>query len=245
MIVLFTDFGLSGPYVGQMKAVLAQAAPQLPVIDLFADAPAHDIHASAHLLASYHQGFPAGTVFLCVVDPGVGSDKRKPMILHADGHWYVGPANGLFDVVAARSQTAEAWRITWQPQVLSASFHGRDLFAPVAAQLACGEFPEAARMDYTGGKEYAADLAQVIYIDHFGNLLTGLRAAFHSEDMSLQLAGQQIPRVRTFSDVAPGQALCYCNSSGLLEIAVNQGRADTLFKATIGTAVQTDPCLAR
>lgn len=239
MIVLFTDFGLSGPYVGQMKAVLAQAAPQLPVIDLFADAPAHDIRASAHLLASYHQGFPADTVFLCVVDPGVGSDKREPMILHADGHWYVGPANGLFDVLAARSLRSEAWRISWQPQALSASFHGRDLFAPVAAQLACGEFPAAQRMDYSRDKECAADLAQVIYVDHFGNLLTGLRAACHSDRLSLHLAGQQIPRVRTFSDVAPGRPLCYSNSSGLLEIAVNQGRADTLFEAGIGSTVQT------
>lgn len=241
MIVLFTDFGLNGPYVGQMKAVLVQAAPGVPIIDLFADTPAHDIRSSAHLLASYRQGFPAETVFLCVVDPGVGSAQREPMILQADGHWYVGPGNGLFDVVAARSGQSVAWRITWRPPVLSASFHGRDLFAPVAAQLACGDFPAAESMDYAGGKEHAADLAQIIYIDNFGNLLTGLRASSFSDSVALQLAGRRIPRVETFSDVLPGEPLCYRNSSGLLEIAVNQGRADSLFQVSIGSAVQTVP----
>jgi hypothetical protein len=106
MIVLFTDFGLSGPYTGQMKAVLHQMAPGMPVIDLFADAPVGNPKASAYLLAAYAAWFPAGSVFLCVVDPGVGG-ARPAMILEADGRWYVGPGNGLFELVQRRAGEAQ------------------------------------------------------------------------------------------------------------------------------------------
>jgi len=140
MIVLFTDFGLQGPYTGQMKAVLRQMAPDIPVIDLFADAPVGNPKASAYLLAVYAAWFPAGTVFLGVVDPGVGG-TRPSVILKADGQWYVGPGNGLFELVQRRAGETRSWEIDWRPEHLSASFHGRDLFAPVAAMLARGEPP--------------------------------------------------------------------------------------------------------
>jgi S-adenosylmethionine hydrolase len=140
MIVLFTDFGLQGPYTGQMKAVLHQMAPGIPAIDLFADAPVGNPKASAYLLAAYAAWFPAGTIFLCAVDPGVGG-TRPSIILEADGRWYVGPGNGLFELVQRRSGETRSWDIEWKPERLSASFHGRDLFAPVAAMLARGEPP--------------------------------------------------------------------------------------------------------
>ena|SRR5437899_1829182 len=105
MIVLFTDFGLEGPYTGQMKAVLHQMAPGIPTIDLFADAPAGNPKAAAYLLAAYAQWFAAGTTFLCIVDPGVGG-PRPPVILEADGCWYVGPGNGLFELVERRAAKA-------------------------------------------------------------------------------------------------------------------------------------------
>ena len=98
MIVLFTDFGLQGPYTGQMRAVLHQMVPGMPVIDLFADAPVGNPKASAYLLAAYAGWFAPGSVFLCVVDPGVGS-ARPPIIVEADGRWYVGPGNGLFELI--------------------------------------------------------------------------------------------------------------------------------------------------
>lgn len=241
MIVLFTDFGLSGPYIGQMKAVLAQTVPQEPVVDLIADVPVHRVEPAAHLLDAYSREFPADSVFLCVVDPGVGSASREPLILHADGHWFVGPGNGLFDVVAARSARVEAWRITWEPKRLSASFHGRDLFAPVAAMLAGGAFPEAERIEYQPTAAAGDDLPAVIYIDHFGNLITGIRAAGVDSEASLYYRGGRISRARTFSDVAQGEPLCYENSSGLLEIAVNCGRADSHFGAAVGDEVALVP----
>ena len=103
MIALFTDFGLHGPYTGQMKAVLYQMAPSIPVIDLFADAPVGNPKASAYLLAAYAAWFPEGTVFLCVVDPGVGG-ARPAIFLQADGRWYIGPGNGLFELIQRRAR---------------------------------------------------------------------------------------------------------------------------------------------
>ena len=126
MIMLFTDFGLHGPYTGQMKAVLHQWAPGIPVVDLFADAPVGNPKASAYLLAAYAAWFPAGTIFLCVVDPGVGG-MRPAIILKADGRWYLGPGNGLFELVQRRAGKTQKWDIDWKPERLSASFHGRDL----------------------------------------------------------------------------------------------------------------------
>ena len=109
MIVLFTDFGLAGPYTGQMKAVLRNEAPQTEIIDLFADAPAGNPRAGAYLLAAYAAWFPPGTIFLCVVDPGVGG-QRAPLMIEADRRWYVGPENGLFELVLRRAQNAALLR---------------------------------------------------------------------------------------------------------------------------------------
>src|SRR5215813_13179907 len=120
-----------------MKAVLHQMVPGISVVDLFADAPVGNPKASAYLLAVYAAWFPVGTVFLGVVDPGVGG-ARAPVILEADGRWYVGPGNGLFELVQRRASEARSWQIDSEPASLSASFHGRDLFAPVAAMLARG-----------------------------------------------------------------------------------------------------------
>lgn len=240
MVVLFTDFGLSGPYIGQMKAQLYNTAPTVPVIDLFSDAPTHNIRASAYLLAGYAGAFPEGTVFLAVVDPGVGSENRKPLVVRCDGRWYVGPGNGLFDVVVRRAQQCEQWEILWRPQSLSSSFHGRDLFAPVAAMLAHGTNPELEplALNLPGLEHLPEELEEIVYIDHFGNLLSGIRASAVARDASLVYQGQRIPRVRTFADVVPGSPLCYENANGLLEIAVNQGRAVDYFGALIGDRLQ-------
>jgi hypothetical protein len=239
VIVLFTDFGLEGPYTGQVKAVLHQAAPQVPAIDLFADAPSCNPRAAAYLLAAYGAWFPAGTVLLAVVDPGVGG-SRAPVVVAADGRWYVGPDNGLFEIVIRRATTAQVWEITWRPKRLSSSFHGRDLFAPVAARLALGDpplgepYPAAARRH----PEWPDDLAEIVYIDRYGNAVTGLRAALLLQEAHLAAAGRSIRRARTFSDVPAGAAFWYENSNGLAEIAVNQGRADRDLDLSIGSMVE-------
>lgn len=236
MVVLFTDFGFNGPYLGQMKAVICQQAPDVPIIDLFADAPVHNPRASAYLLASYAEAFPSGSVFLAVVDPGVGSQERQPAIVRANGRWFVGPDNGLFNVIS-RATEVDAWHVCWHPEQLSASFHGRDLFAPLAARLARGEAVEQEILVRTELEKWAADLEEIIYVDHFGNLITGIRAETIASGSSLRIGSNLVPRVRTFSDVPPGRPLCYENANGLLEIAVNQGRAEDYFGVSIGEPV--------
>ena len=239
MIALFTDFGLHGPYTGQMKAVLADMAPGIPVIDLFADAPAGDPKASAYLLAAYAAWFPERTVFLCVVDPGVGG-ARPAMFLEADGRWYVGPGNGLFELVRRRASETLSFEIDWRPERLSASFHGRDLFAPVAAMLARGEQPPGRPCDDGAERraDWPDDLSEIIYVDHFGNAMTGLRAAMLPPEARLSAAGRVLEHARTFGDQPPGVPFWYENSNGLAEIAVNRGRADRDLGLSIGVPVE-------
>jgi S-adenosylmethionine hydrolase len=239
MLVLFTDFGLAGPYTGQMKAVLARESPGLPVIDLFADAPSRNPKAAAYLLAAYAAWFPAGTVFLCVVDPGVGG-ARAAVALEADGRWYVGPDNGLFELVRRRATNACLFEITAQPPDLSASFHGRDLFAPVAARLARGERPQMVERDAGFGRypDWPDDLAEIVYIDHYGNAMTGLRASAVPTSATLIAGGTRIERARTFSEVSAGAPLWYENSNSLVEIAVNLGRADEVLGLRVGTPLR-------
>ena len=238
MIVLFTDFGLEGPYTGQVAAVLQQAAPAVPVISLFADLAPGQVKPAAYLLAAYAEWFPAGTVLLCVVDPGVGSD-RHALIIEADGRFYVGPDNGLFEIVLRRAAHAATWQITWRPPALSASFHGRDLFAPVTAKLAQGEPPAAvaAPAQIMRSPDWPDDLAEIVYVDRYGNALTGLRGEVVAASAHLFVGGQSVAHADTFSAVPPGTAFWYVNSNGLLEIAVNQGRADRELGLAIGATV--------
>jgi S-adenosyl-L-methionine hydrolase (adenosine-forming) len=238
MIVLFTDFGLQGPYTGQMKAVLHQTAPDIPIIDLFADAPAGNPKAAAYLLAAYAQWFASPTTFLCIIDPGVGG-PRAPVILEADGRWYVGPDNGLFELVERRAAKTRSFDIAWRPKNLSASFHGRDLFAPVAAMLARGEAPPgASRKRAERRSDWPDDLAEIVYVDHFGNAMTGLRASMLAGEARLAVAGRTLERATTFSDRPPGTAFWYENSNGPAEIAVNRGRADRDLGLGIGSVVE-------
>lgn len=237
MIVLFTDFGLSGPYTGQMKAVLRRQAPENDIIDLFADVPAGNPRAGAYLLATYAAWFPAGTIFLCVVDPGVGGN-RAPLMVEADGRWYVGPDNGLFEIVLRRAARLRVLDIGWRPTKLSASFHGRDLFAPIAALLAEGEMPPGHEYTPLRYSDWPDDLGEIVYIDHYGNALTGMRAGELSEAAALALGdGRRIAHAGTFSAVNPGEAFWYENSNGLAEIAVNLGRAAAVLGLEIGSAV--------
>jgi S-adenosylmethionine hydrolase len=236
MIVLFTDFGLDGPYTGQMKAVLRREAPAIDVIDLFADAPAGNPKAGAYLLAAYAAWFPAGTVFLCVVDPGVGGE-RAPLMIEADGRWYVGPDNGLFELVLRRAKSARVSAITWRPERLSASFHGRDLFAPVAARLARGDSPPGHAHEPLRHAAWPDDLAEIVYIDHYGNALTGLRASVLPREAVLSTDSRRVAHAETFSAVPRGAAFWYENSNGLVEIAVNLGRADVALGLAIGSPI--------
>ena len=236
LIVLFTDFGLEGPYIGQVQAVLQQQAPAIPVINLFSDLVPFDIQGAACLLPAYAAAFPAATVFLCVVDPGVGG-ARPGVVVQADGRWYIGPNEGLFARLARQAGKLECWQLP-KPGDVSASFHGRDVFAPVAARLARGGdvSGESVPVSCLERTDWPDDLFRVVYIDRFGNAITGVRASAVAEDVVLQVAGQPVKRARTFSDVPAGEAFWYANANGLVEFAVNRGRADVELQLNTGTA---------
>jgi len=237
-ILLFTDFGADDLYVGQVEAMLDRYAPGVRVIDLLHEAPPFAVRASAHLLAALAQGLPRGHVFLGVVDPGVGSD-RGAVVLRTDGRWFVGPDNGLFSVVAARAASRSVWRITGHPPGVSASFHGRDVFAPMAAAVATDDFPNesvapAADLAVRFGGD---DLAELIYVDHYGNCFTGLRARGVPETNRLAVGGREVPHARVFAEVPAGTAFWYENSSGLVEVAVNRGSAAAELGLAVGMPV--------
>ncbi len=231
MIVTFTDFGIEGPYLGQMRGVLYQSAPGVPVIDLMVDVPTFDIRAAAYLLPRVMEPFGDGTICLAVVDPGVGS-FRRPIVLESDGCWFVGPDNGLFEMIARRAKRLNRWwEVTYAPDRVSASFHGRDIFAPVAAMIACKDtivdsaWGRPIKYEDRQGATWPDDWAHVVYIDRYGNCMTGLRWDNLDQNTPVKVNGIEVPIRRTFSDCAVGEVLCYQNSLGLLEFAVNQGNA--------------------
>lgn len=233
---MFTDFTLQGPYVGQMEAVLRRQAPEVPVVSLMHDAPAFNPRASAYLLAALIEPFPQDAVFLCVVDPGVGSERRA-VALKADDRWFVGPDNGLLAIVAKRAENAEWFEILWRPECCSNSFHGRDLFAPVAAMLARGEQPEMSPIKEPVGMEWPEQLEQVIYQDAYGNLITGISARNVSTDIYVTVAGHTLVNARIFAEAEHGGFFWYENSMGLVEVATPNHSAAGALKAEIGTPV--------
>jgi S-adenosylmethionine hydrolase len=176
-------------------------------------------------------------VIFSVVDPRVGSDTDRPVVIRASGKWYVGPDNGVFDMVCNRSNSVQAWEILWRPDTLSNTFHGRDLYAPVCGMLAKGETLPREEIQWEDRHHWPNDLLEVIYIDHFGNILTGIQAGNLSPESVLELVGHEFRHARTFSDVKPGQGLWYENSSGLIEIAVNQRSAKEILKIKISDPV--------
>ncbi len=239
MIQTFTDFGHAGPYLGEMEAVLRRLAPEVPVVNLMAEAPAFGPRPSAYLLAALCERVPAGDVVLAVVDPGVGGE-RAPVAVEADGRWLVGPDNGLFELVVRRARTVRAHAIVWRPQVLSSSFHGRDLFAPIAARLARSRRDGLAPTTLTRHPDWPDELAEVAHVDGYGNAMTGLRATALSPQAALIAGDHRLTYAATFSSVPAGQPFWYANSSGLAEIACNGGSAAEALGLKVGTPVVSD-----
>ncbi|MDP1663953.1 MAG: SAM-dependent chlorinase/fluorinase [Methylobacter sp.] len=236
-IVLFTDFGPSGPYIGQMESVLRLAAPNVPVINLLSNAPTANPRLSSYLLAALRYSFPVNGIFLAVVDPGVGGERRA-VVLQADGQRFVGPDNGLLNTVAVQAQDTQWSEIIWKSEHCSMSFHGRDIFAPVAARLAINSAGDLLQpFDRNDLSDWPQDLEAVIYFDYYGNAMTGLRYHEKLAGKILNIHGIAIKQADTFGDVEEQQAFWYKNSSGLVEIAVNKGHAQQQLGLTLGMEI--------
>lgn len=239
MIVLFTDFGNHDPYVGQVKARLAEQAPGQQVVDLLHQAPDYNAHAGAHLVAAFAPTFPPGTVFMCVVDPGVGTERSGTVVM-AGGRWFVGPDNGLLSIVSARNPDSRVWHIKWQPEGVSSTFHGRDIFAVIAALISKGEFP-ADKLEEKASLNVEfdiSDLDRVIYIDHFGNPWTGIRGAGLPKSTRVIARGGEFRHAESFGFVGKGEGFWFINSVGLLELAINRGSAAEKIGLKLGDVVQ-------
>jgi S-adenosylmethionine hydrolase len=245
VIALVTDFGLSDPYVGAMKGAILRLAPEVTLVDVVHELAAHDVLAGALALDAAYRHFPKGTVFVAVVDPGVGS-ARRALAIAAAGWRFVGPDNGIFTFVLEAEASAEVRRLATQVSggPVSPVFHGRDLFGPAAAELARGlPFEEAGPLVHDPvrlslpPKLRAGDAwtGSVLHVDRFGNLTTNLLAADLAalacaslERLEVRLGERILPLVRCYADVASGAACALVGSSGRLELAVREGRADAL-----------------
>jgi hypothetical protein len=243
VITLLTDFGTRDSYLGEVRGVLVSRAPDVSLVDITHDIAPGDVAGAAYILGRVWSRFPAGTVHLVVVDPGVGGTRNALAVL-SGGHAFVAPDNGVLTPVLSR----DGVRVAALPIPASAAptFHGRDVFAPAAAALADGTElavlgpavePAVRLSDVPLTVDPDRVAGQVIYIDRFGNLVTNLPAELSAERI-VSVDGRVVgPLRRTFADVEQGDVVAYVGSGGTVEIAVRDRSAAGDLGARIGTPV--------
>ena len=246
LVTLLTDFGTSDSYVAEMKGALLTMAPGAALVDVTHALAPGDVRAAAYLLGRVWHRFPAGTVHLAVVDPGVGTE-RAALALTVRGHHFVGPDNGIFTAVLRDTEVRIVALPT--PSGASATFHGRDLFAPSAAALARGTPLTQLGEPFTGiparlvteepRYEGKSVVGQVIYVDRFGTLVTNLTDEQVPPYAVIEVEGLDVgPLRRTFGDVPTGGLLAYLGSGGQVEIAVRDGSASRRLGMGVGGRIR-------
>ena len=258
VIALMTDFGIGDGDVGVLKGVIAGITPEAHIIDITHNVGPQNVSSGAWILAAGYRYFPQNTVFVCVVDPGVGS-SRGAVALHAGDWYFVGPDNGLFSYVMSEQTIHAAVLLTnssYHLPIISSTFHGRDIFAPVGAHLAQGlqdifselgqsiEPAALQRLEYVGiVRESAAINASIVHVDNFGNLITSIPLTLVPELYSVSQvkimfkdAHRTVERVRQFFADGPddGQAFIFGDSSGYVGIAVQDGNAAKTLGVGLG-----------
>jgi len=240
LVTLTTDFGTADGYVGAMKGVLLSRCRDVCIVDVSHEIPRHDVGHAAYALATCAATFPPGTIHVVVVDPGVGS-ARRAVILETGGQLFVGPDNGVFALVAASDARAH---VIVDPRFtaaeVSATFHGRDIFAPAAAALASGLPASGAGPAVPLSAPATGSGPRVLHVDAFGNLVTNLRA--HDLGAGFVLGGQRFTGLqRTYADVAVGELCAYVGSAGTIEVAVREGRAADRLGLGRGALIAVEP----
>lgn len=255
IITLTTDFGYADGYVGALKGVILSIAPQVTIVDITHGIAPQAIAQAAFVLQQAVPHFPADTIHVAVVDPGVGS-ARRPLAVRTAHATFVGPDNGLFTPFITAATRAQIIHLTaaryWRPRP-SITFHGRDIFAPVAAHLAVGvplaelgvpvddpvRFVEAAPSRMAGGALHAT----VIHVDHFGNLITNLPGDWLGQGQwAIEVHGETVPAISpTYAAVARGMLVAYVGSGGTLEVAVRDGHAAQVLAVNRGDSVLARP----
>lgn len=243
IITLITDFGLNDHYTGAMKGVIYSINPDAKIVDITHNIPRQDVFRGAFILRDAYCFFPKGTIHVVVVDPGVGS-KRRSITVKADQNLFVGPDNGLFSFIYKESKSVKINEIAnpkfFLPET-SNTFHGRDIFAPVAAHLSLGvsmgelgnEVLDQVKLEIVDPEVYGDEIiGGVIYEDSFGNLITNIPARMIKSGSRICIDKWVIERVsKSYSEVQRGELLAIVGSSGHLEFSVNQGRASDLIRS--------------
>jgi S-adenosylmethionine hydrolase len=249
IITFLSDFGLTDGYVGSVKGSIFSNFPEARVIDITHGIKPFQIEEAAYTLMSYYAFYPKNTVHLTVVDPGVGG-KRAPLIIKTANYYLVGPDNGLFSYIYQReAYTAYEINTSMFDPNISATFHGRDIFAPVAAKLARGVKPEFLGKAFTGKPvDFAKHIsdkqtefeAKVISIDRFGNIITDLSISAYDAQSAKKIKNiiineHEIKTIKkTYSDVKTGEILALWGSAGFLEISINKGNAADFLNCKLG-----------
>jgi len=254
VITLTTDFGARDPYVAEMKAVILGLNPAVRLIDVSHEIAAHDVIEGALAVHAMVAVCPEGTIHVAVVDPGVGT-RRRGLVVAAMGQLFVGPDNGIFTPVLSdpECQAFELQAAEYRRSRVSATFHGRDVFAPAAAHLGRGIAPasfgppvtDPVRVALAATREVAGGVqGRVIHVDRFGNLVTSIdsetveRLARGADVLTVRIAGRRMPVVRTYGDLPIGGAGALAGSHGRLEVAVREGSAAARFRVRRGTTVR-------
>ena len=230
MITLLTDFGTADYFVGAVKGAILSVNPKAVIADITHEIPPQDIEAGAFTLLACYNTFPAGTIHVAVVDPGVGSERR-PIVVSANEQFFVGPDNGIFSYICDREASHRTFHITaekyFRPSP-STTFHGRDIFAPIAAALSKGLKPE--KLGREIDDEVRLDpldlVTQIIHIDRFGNCITNITRDQLKPGARLLINGKTIRDVRNFyREDSSSKPFAIWGSAGFLEISVNGGSA--------------------
>jgi S-adenosylmethionine hydrolase len=249
LVTLTTDFGTASPYVAAMKGVLLAVNPAVRLVDLSHDIPPQNVRHAAFFLASALPYFPADTLHVVVVDPGVGSE-RVILYVETAGQRLLVPDNGCWTLLEEPRRVLRVAEPRFWRSTVSSTFHGRDIFAPVAAHLARGVNPEQlgpavsewVRLEMRPPVPGMNSLTgEIVFIDHFGNLITNIPAARLQTPNVLTVGRHTFRRrfrwVRTYAEAEPGTLVALASSTDLLEVAVVQGNAAHRLQATIGTPV--------
>lgn len=256
VITLLTDFGVTDPYVAETKGVMLSKCRDIEIIDITHQVEPFNIAQGAFLLLLAYRFFPPGTIHVAVVDPGVGTERRG-LVLRSRNYWFIGPDNGLLYPASMSDGVEECFEILSDnyPRIGGQTFHARDVFAPVAAELASGSWPalrrvsldSVTRLELSAAKFSDGEAeAEVLHIDRFGNAILNIDASVLpaelrlGDEISVEHGGSihRARYVRAYGDVSPGAPLLTFGGTGLLEVAVNKGSAASLLGLRPGDRVR-------
>ena len=258
IITFSSDFGSRGPYVGAVKGAILQICPPARIVDISHEISSHNILEASFNLACSYSYFPAGTIHLAVVDPGVGSERRG-IVVATDRYRFVGPDNGLFTLIYRRERVKQVVSIESERhrrETVSATFHGRDIFGPAAAWLACGLEPERLGPEVTDWRQLPLTLLEreesgriggvVLQVDRFGNVITSIHdrelrelLGYEPALVEFSATGRRVRRrCRTYAEAPEGELVYLKGSSGYYEIAIPEASAARVLDLKVGDPVQ-------